>query len=96
MDNMQPTMTETFHGDKFWYLNGVSHRTDGPAVEWADGEKWWRTNGLLHRTDGPAIEYANGYKEWYLDGCEVTVNEWLEKNPDMIEEEKVMYKLQYG
>jgi hypothetical protein len=24
-------------GDKFWYLNGKYHRTDGPAIEWANG-----------------------------------------------------------
>jgi len=28
-------------GDKAWYLNGLRHRTDGPAFEWADGDKEW-------------------------------------------------------
>ena len=28
-------------GSKFWYQNGVLHRTGGPAVEWADGDKYW-------------------------------------------------------
>jgi hypothetical protein len=28
------------HGTRFnWYLNGQRHRTDGPAIEWADGRK---------------------------------------------------------
>ena len=52
---------------KFWYLNGILHREDGPAVEYADGSKYWVLNGKLHREDGPAIEYVNGDKEWYLN-----------------------------
>ena len=27
-----------------WYLNGVPHREDGPAIEWANGNKWWYLN----------------------------------------------------
>jgi hypothetical protein len=26
---------------KYYLLNGYFHRTDGPAVEYADGEKGW-------------------------------------------------------
>ncbi|MDE1834907.1 MAG: hypothetical protein KGH64_06240, partial [Candidatus Micrarchaeota archaeon] len=51
-----------------WYLNGQCHRTDGPAVEYANGDKYWCLNDQCHRADGPAIEYANGTKEWWLDG----------------------------
>ena len=32
-----------------WYMYGVKHRLDGPAVEWADGTKEWvntRTGGV--------------------------------------------------
>ena len=55
-------------GDKHWYLNGLLHREDGPAVEWPDGTKSWYLNGKLHREDGPAVEWANGDKSWYLNG----------------------------
>ena len=48
------------NGTKKWYLNGQLHRTDGPAIEWADGSKFWYLNGKRHREDGPAIEYARG------------------------------------
>ena len=24
-----------------YFLNGIYHRTDGPAIEWSDGYKWW-------------------------------------------------------
>jgi hypothetical protein len=58
------------NGDKCWYLNGKLHRTDGPAIEWANDSKSWWMNGEYHRTNGPAIEYANGSKFWYINGIE--------------------------
>jgi hypothetical protein len=30
-----------------WYKNGLKHREDGPAVEWASGAKSWWLNGFL-------------------------------------------------
>ena len=51
-----------------WLQNGQLHRTDGPAIEYADGRKFWYVNGKLHRLDGPAIEYANGNRFWYING----------------------------
>lgn len=51
---------------------------------------------MLHRTDGPAIEFQNGYQEWWLNGSWLSFEHWLDKNPEMTDEEKVMYKLQYG
>jgi hypothetical protein len=36
---------ECADGYKEWYLNGVLHRTDGPAIECADGYKEWFLNG---------------------------------------------------
>jgi hypothetical protein len=57
------------NGDKTWKNSaGQYHRTDGPAVEFANGTKWWCINGKLHRLDGPAVECANGDKEWYING----------------------------
>ena len=54
--------------DKFWYLNGVFHRLDGPAYVSFNGSKEWWVNGKLHRLDGPAGEYSDGDKQWYIDG----------------------------
>ena len=33
------------NGDKYWYLNGNLHRTDGPALELINGDKHWYLNG---------------------------------------------------
>jgi len=51
-----------------WYQNGKLHRTDGPAVVYADGDKFWHQNGKLHRTDGPAVECSDGYVEYWENG----------------------------
>jgi hypothetical protein len=32
---------------KFYYINNLLHRDDGPAVEWTDGEKWTYRDGVL-------------------------------------------------
>jgi hypothetical protein len=47
---------------------GLSHRLNGPAREWANGSKAWYQNGKYHRTDGPAVEYTDGRKSWYQNG----------------------------
>ena len=49
-------------------LNGQLHRTDGPAIEYANGDKYWYINGQRHRDNGPAVEYAHGTKCWYING----------------------------
>ena len=41
----QPTCKTLPGGSKVWFLNGKLHRTDGPAVEWADGSKTWWLHG---------------------------------------------------
>ncbi|MDE1834752.1 MAG: hypothetical protein KGH64_05445 [Candidatus Micrarchaeota archaeon] len=68
----EPVMYLKLNGDKEWRLpNGKLHRTDGPAIEYANGDKEWYLNGQRHRTDGPAFERANGDKEWWLNGRRV-------------------------
>jgi hypothetical protein len=72
------TVTVDDNGDKSWYLDGKLHRTDGPAIEYADGSKSWFLNDKCHRIDGPAVEWADGSKSWYLDGKQLTEAQWLE------------------
>ena len=61
-----PTIDKS--GNKFWRVNGLLHRLDGPALEWSNGYKEWHVNGLYHRLDGPAIEWSDGDKNWYANG----------------------------
>ena len=63
-------------GNIHWLCGLRKHRTDGPAVEWANGTKEWAQNGQRHRTDGPAIEWASGRKNWYINDVEITEAEF--------------------
>jgi hypothetical protein len=96
MDDMQSEMSIDSDGDKRWVVNGKLHREDGPAVEWANGDTEWWQHGIRHRTDGPAMEWENGHKEWYLHDCVFSFDKWLDQNQTLTDEEKVMFKLQYG
>lgn len=51
-----------------WYLNGLLHREDGPAIEYGNGSTEWYINGQLHRINGPAKQSINGDFSWYLFG----------------------------
>jgi hypothetical protein len=55
-------------GTKRYYLNGKSHRLDGPAIKNSNSDKEWWIYGRRHRLDGPAIEYINGIKQWWVNG----------------------------
>jgi len=78
---MEDSSIEYENGNKKWYMNGLLHREDGPAIERVNGRKLWCKNGLLHRENGPAIEYENGDKRWYLRGLEIKYNKetWDQK-----------------
>jgi len=85
---------------RWWYNeNNLLHRTDGPAVEYADGTKLWYLHGKRHRTDGPAVEFANGTRYWYLHGVKLTEIEFLNKTKKspcenkVVEIDGVKYKL---
>ena len=86
------------NGNRFWFLNGVRHREDGPAVEYVFGTKHWYLNGERHREDGPACEYHNGNKYWYKNGkrhredgpaieCANGYKEWYLNGGEFTEEE---------
>jgi len=50
----------TVSGTKIWYVNGLYHRIDGPAVEYTNGDKEWYVNGEeLH---GPLDLLEHGAK----------------------------------
>lgn len=51
-----------------WFLFGLRHRDNGPAIMWKDGSQSWYKHGKIHRLDGPAMIHANGANVWYVDG----------------------------
>lgn len=48
-----------------YFVDGLLHREDGPAVIIEPLIKKWYINGMKHREDGPAYE-CGSYKEWWL------------------------------
>jgi hypothetical protein len=96
MDDVQSKMSINRFGNKTCKLHGVFHRTDGPAIIYANGDKAWYQHGVRHRTDGPAVEFADGHTRWWLSGKILSFDAWLERTPGLTDEEKVMMKLQYG
>ena len=63
-------------GAKFWYQNDQLHRLDGSAIEYSHS-KYWYQYGLLNREDGPAVECSDGYKEYWVDGKNLTEEEFV-------------------
>ena len=55
-------------GRRDWYVAGVRHREDGPAVELPNGTRKWYQGGALHRPKGPAVEFPDGTRVWYRGG----------------------------
>lgn len=54
-------------GAIIYYLDGILHRQDGPAIEWEDGSFQWYKNGFLHRENGPAVTSGKN-QYWYFNG----------------------------
>ena len=46
----------------------------------SDGHKEWYLNDQRHREDGPAIECQDGSKFWYIEGKEISEQEFLDRN----------------
>jgi hypothetical protein len=60
---------------------------DGYRLECPNGFKiWYNAKGEPHRLDGPAAEWSNGDKSWYINGEQMTENQfnrwraWIAKN----------------
>lgn len=67
-------------GTIMWFMDGVLHHEDGPAVI-TDGSKYWYERGYRHRIDGPAIMFADGGRVWYLNGMTMSEEEHRTKSP---------------
>lgn len=64
-DNGPACQTTT---SKYWRINGVLHREDGPAIQYSGGSELWYLNGKLHREDGPALTTPGGEDQWWANG----------------------------
>lgn len=62
---------------KIWYRNGKIDRLVGPAVMHRDGAKFWYQTGKLHNLYGPAVKYNNGTKGYWIEGKELSEEEFL-------------------
>ena len=57
------------YGNQYWYNeHDQLHRTDGPAIVYANGSQLWYFNGKRHRLDGPAVIDPDGDQSWYFNG----------------------------
>ena len=63
MTTHEPICKTDAHGNKYWYLNGNLHRTDGPALELINGDKHWYLNGKYVSME----DVLTGTKVWYLN-----------------------------
>ena len=46
----------------FWYINGKSHRIDGPADMWTSGSMFWYINGKQYN-DNQSYQKAAGISD---------------------------------
>jgi len=72
------------NGSQEWYINDKRHRTDGPAIIWKNkknGSQEWYINDKRHRTDGPAKIGSDGSKFYWLNGVQLTEQEFNKKSP---------------
>jgi hypothetical protein len=59
-----------------YYLNGILHCENGPAIIKSSGCMLWYRHGVLHRTNGPAIEPHEGVARYFLTGIEYSSDEF--------------------
>ena len=68
----------------YYKLDGLLHRSNGPAVLYNGGSEEWYFKGKLHRLDGPAVIIINYCINWYVNGKLHRLNgpaiEFIEEN----------------
>jgi hypothetical protein len=52
---------------KEYWIKGLRHRIDGPAIEYLDGDYEYWEEGRLHNLQGPA-KCIDGVVEYWIDG----------------------------
>ena len=64
-------------GRKEWFLIGMRHRLNGPAVIYDNGNIEYRQYNQRHRENGPAVERSNGNVEYWFCDVLYTLNDYL-------------------
>jgi hypothetical protein len=67
------------HATEYYYNKGILHRTDGPAVVYADGHQEYYNGGVLERVDGPAVSGPGYTNSYCMNGVRVTPD-----NPELL------------
>jgi hypothetical protein len=80
------TTIEYDDGDTLHYVNGLLHRSNGPAVKTKDGYELWFCHGRLHRNNGPAYIGPEGMKEYWLGGEKVSKCQFIEMQAEWIKD----------
>ena len=61
-----------------YWVRGLRHRTDGPAVELPNGDYEYWENGNRHNIHGPATSYGD-LLEYWIDGRQYDYEEYIMK-----------------
>lgn len=72
-------------GGKMWCWFGVPHRNGGHAIEHEDGTREWFHKGRRHRIDGPAVERPDGTVEYWLNGNQLSKEDFEKGLAERIE-----------
>lgn len=78
LHNPRGPAIEYKNGYKEYYVKGVRHRLDGPALIEGTRKEFW-VNGKRHNLLGPAVEYFN-YREYWVNGEQLSLNEFNSLN----------------
>ena len=80
-------IVECHDGSKRWYLNGVYHRVDGPAIEYKNGAKEWCLNNRflfeLPPKSQPFILLEEFIDEEWKKKIKVLTQKGIETWPDL-------------
>ena len=85
------------YGDQRWYnIDGLIHREDGPALIRAIGTQNWYKYGKIHREDGPAVIFTDNTKWWYINGKPYYNNKSYQEAAKLSDEDMNFVILKYG
>lgn len=79
MEKNYDRVEDRSEGMKYYFLNDIVHRVDGPAVMDGAGYEAWYLRGEFHRTDGPAVVATGGFEAYYIHGVRLPLEEFIKR-----------------